>query len=104
MDRLKEECGVVAVYQMGNGRPVQNVAPVVIRALIDLQNRGQLSAGLTSYNPDRAREKTERIYEIMERIIQISKQEEIATAQAADRMAEDRLASVRAVRSLYRRR
>jgi len=56
------------------------------------------------YNSDRAREKTERIYETMERIIQISKREEIATAQAADRMAEDRLASVRAVRSLYRRR
>ena len=55
MDRLKEECGVVAVYQMDNGRPGQNVAPVVIRALIDLQNRGQLSAGLTSYNPDRDR-------------------------------------------------
>ena len=56
------------------------------------------------YNPDRAREKTEHIYEIMERIIQISKQEEIATAQAADSIAEDRLASVRSVRSLYRRR
>ena len=56
------------------------------------------------YNPDRAREKTERIYDTMARIIQISKREEIATAQVADRMAEDRLASVRAVRSLYRRR
>ena len=56
------------------------------------------------YNPDRAREKTERIYDTMARIIQISKSEEIATAQVADRMAEHRLASVRAVRSLYRRR
>ena len=56
------------------------------------------------YNPDRAREKTERIYDTMARIIQISKREEIATAQVADRMAEDRLTSVRAVRSLYRRR
>jgi amidophosphoribosyltransferase len=54
MDRLKEECGVVAVYQMGsrNGR---NVYPLVVRALLELQNRGQLSAGLTSYNPDRNR-------------------------------------------------
>ena len=50
------------------------------------------------YNPDRAREKTERIYEIMEKVIAISKREEIPTAKAADRLAEDRLNSVRSIR------
>lgn len=54
------------------------------------------------YNPDRAREKTERIYEIMDRVIEVSKNEEIPTAQAADKMAEKRLASVRAMRKIYR--
>ena len=56
----------------------------------------------TPYNAQRAREKTERIYEIMGRIIQISKQEEITTARAADRLAEQRLASVRAIKQIYR--
>ena len=55
-----------------------------------------------AYNPDRAREQTERIYEIMGRVIQISKNEEIATSKAADRLAEERLASVRAIRKMYR--
>ena len=54
------------------------------------------------YNQDRAREKTERIYEIMDRVIQVSKTEEIPTAQAADKLAEERLASVRAIRKIYR--
>ena len=54
------------------------------------------------YNPDRAREKTERIYEIMERVMAISKREEIPTAKAADRLAEDRLNSVRGIRRVYR--
>ncbi|HKI99624.1 MAG TPA: amidophosphoribosyltransferase [bacterium] len=54
MDRLKEECGVVAVYQMGNGHE-RNVYSYVVRALLEMQNRGQLSAGLTTYNPDRNR-------------------------------------------------
>ena len=54
------------------------------------------------YNQDRAREKTERIYEIMDRVIAISKSEEIPTAQAADRLAEDRINSVRGIRRVYR--
>ena len=57
--------------------------------------------GMT-YNPELAREKTERIYEIMERVIHTSKREEIPTFMAADRLAEDRLASVRGVRTMYR--
>lgn len=54
------------------------------------------------YNPDRAREKTERIYEIMGRVIDISKNQEIPTSQAADRMVEQRLKSVGSIKSLYR--
>ena len=54
------------------------------------------------YNADRAREKTERVYEIMERVISISKSEEIPTAKAADRLAEERLKSVRGIRPVYR--
>ena len=54
------------------------------------------------YNPDRAREKTERIYDIMGRVIQFSKTEEISTARAGARLAEDRLSSVQAVRKIYR--
>jgi leucine dehydrogenase len=57
-----------------------------------------------AYNPDLAREKTERIYEIMERVIHTSKREEIPTFMAADRLAEDRLALVRGVRRLRRSR
>ena len=53
------------------------------------------------YNPDRAREQTERIYDITSRVIHISKSEEIPTAKAADRLAEERVASVRAVRKIY---
>ena len=56
------------------------------------------------YNGDRAREKTERIYEFMTRVIEISKEEEIPTAKAADRMAEQRLNSVAAVKNIYRGR
>lgn len=59
--------------------------------------------GIT-YNPDLAREKTERIYEVMERVIHTSKREEIPTFMAADRLAEDRLAAVRGVRQLRRAR
>ena len=57
----------------------------------------------SQYNPDRAREKTERIYEIVQRVIAISKREGIPTSKAADRLAEDRLASVRGIKPLYRR-
>ena len=53
MASLKEECGIVAAYQMGSSP--RNVSPYIVRGLLELQNRGQLSAGLTSYNPERGR-------------------------------------------------
>jgi len=52
MDQLKEECGIVAAYHFGK---TQNVVTRVVRGLLDLQNRGQLSAGITSFNPQRNR-------------------------------------------------
>jgi leucine dehydrogenase len=55
-----------------------------------------------AYNPERAREKTEHIYNIMGQVIEISKREEIPTAQAADKMAEERIASVRKIKGIYR--
>ena len=54
------------------------------------------------YNADRAREKTERIYEIIGRVIEISQTREIPTSLAADQMAEQRLNSVRSIKNLYR--
>ena len=54
------------------------------------------------YNSERAREKTERIYEIIGRVIEISQSQEIPTSLAADRMAEQRLTSVRSIKKLYR--
>ena len=59
--------------------------------------------GDAGYSPERAREKTERIYEIMANVIRTSQAEEIPTAAAADRLAEERLNSVRGVRSIHRR-
>jgi leucine dehydrogenase len=58
----------------------------------------------SEYNPERAREKTERIYDIIGQVIAISKREEIPTSKAADRLAEDRLSSVRGIKPMHRPR
>ncbi|MCA9066422.1 MAG: amidophosphoribosyltransferase [Planctomycetaceae bacterium] len=61
MDELKHECGIAAVYHLSQG----DVSPLVPLAnpdsasrlipgmLLDMQNRGQLAAGFTTYNPGR---------------------------------------------------
>ena len=54
------------------------------------------------YSADRAREKTERIHEIMGSVIRTSQAEEISTATAAARLAEERLESVRRIRTMHR--
>ena len=59
--------------------------------------------GDAGYSPERAREKTERIHEIMASVIRTSQAQEISTAAAADILAEERLASVRAVRPIHSR-
>ena len=45
-------CGIVGIYSKDR---TKNVYPLVVKALLDLQHRGQLSAGITSYDPDRKR-------------------------------------------------
>ena len=62
MGELHHECGVAAVYHAA-GRPVSSLAPIagdvnsvarlVPRMLLDMQNRGQLAAGMGSFRPDR---------------------------------------------------
>jgi len=61
MEDLQHECGVAALYHLpgqkvsslipdGDPRRVTDLMP---RMLIDLQNRGQLAAGMTSYDAER---------------------------------------------------
>ena len=62
MGELNHECGVAAVYH-ALGAPVSALAPItgdrnsvarlVPRMLLDMQNRGQLAAGMSSFNPNR---------------------------------------------------
>jgi len=61
MSDLGEECGIVAVYHLPRngvsslcreGGP-DEVSRLVPRMLLDVQNRGQLAAGFTTYNPRR---------------------------------------------------
>jgi len=61
MTELHEECGVAAIYHLPHGEPSplcpsqgrEAVSVLVPRMLLDLQNRGQLAAGFTTYNPSR---------------------------------------------------
>src|SRR4029453_19542499 len=61
MDELHHECGVAALYYMpgrGDRSPVwtgdpDQISRLMPRMLLDLQNRGQLAAGMATYNPDR---------------------------------------------------
>lgn len=60
-DELRHECGIAAVYHLP-GKPVSPLCPpqgpgevsrLMPRMLLDIQNRGQLSAGMASYQADR---------------------------------------------------
>jgi amidophosphoribosyltransferase len=63
MGSMREECGVAAVYHLPGDRvsplgPEQGpdqVSRLMPRMLLDIQNRGQLSAGMTTYHPGRKR-------------------------------------------------
>lgn len=60
-DEMHHECGIAALYWLdesqGRGGPASrtvrngNVAPLLPRMLLDLQNRGQLAAGMSRYRP-----------------------------------------------------
>ncbi len=62
MGELHHECGVAAVYHTA-GRTISGLAPIpgdvnsvarlIPRMLLDMQNRGQLAAGMASFRPDR---------------------------------------------------
>ncbi len=61
MSQLHHECGLAAVYYL-HGEAASLLCPphrpdevsrLVPKILLDVQNRGQLSAGMTSFNPDR---------------------------------------------------
>ncbi|NLE36447.1 MAG: amidophosphoribosyltransferase, partial [Pirellulaceae bacterium] len=61
MGELREECGVAAIYHLDSAEPSplcpaggpEEVSRLMPRMLLDIQNRGQLAAGMTSYNPRR---------------------------------------------------
>lgn len=61
MSELRHQCGIAAVYHLP-GRAASPLCPelgteevsrLIPRMLLDMQNRGQLSAGMTSYHPGR---------------------------------------------------
>lgn len=59
MSEIHDECGVAAVYHLpGDESPLcpggrDNAHRLIPRMLLDIQNRGQLAAGFTSYKPNR---------------------------------------------------
>ena len=62
-------CGVIGAYSLKD--KTKNVYPLIVRGLLDLQHRGQLSAGITSYNPDRKRilqthKKNGKVHEVVD--------------------------------------
>ncbi|MEM1226385.1 MAG: amidophosphoribosyltransferase [Planctomycetota bacterium] len=62
MAELNHECGVAAIYHLsGRGRsPMctvdgpRQISRLLPRMLLDIQNRGQLAAGMTTFNSDRS--------------------------------------------------
>jgi amidophosphoribosyltransferase len=63
MSELYHECGIAAIYHFDSPTPSvlvppsgpENVSRLMPRLLLDLQNRGQLAAGFTTYNPQRGK-------------------------------------------------
>ena len=54
-----------------------------------------------TYDETLAAERTGRIYDTLQQIIEIARSRGITTAQAADRLAEERIGAVRRVRRIY---
>src|SRR5262245_65381815 len=61
MDELHHECGIAAIYHFDSPTPSRlappagpgHVSRLMPRILLDLQNRGQLAAGFTTFSPHR---------------------------------------------------
>jgi len=62
MSELHHECGVAAIYHLATGEESsicpeggrEAISYLLPRMLQDIQNRGQLAAGMTTYNPNRS--------------------------------------------------
>src|ERR1700724_4057718 len=63
MGELHHECGIAAIYHLYSGNASrlapphgqENVSRLMPRMLLDLQNRGQLAAGFSTFNPERGK-------------------------------------------------
>ena len=53
MSEAKHECGIAAVYLKNNGDSANKALFYLYKLLLNQQNRGQLSAGVTTYNENR---------------------------------------------------
>jgi amidophosphoribosyltransferase len=61
MGELRHECGIAAIYHLYSANASRladlmgqdHVSRLMPRILLDLQNRGQLAAGMTAFNPER---------------------------------------------------
>ena len=61
MSEIHHECGVAAIFHLPSETPSplcveqgpEQISRLMPRMLQDIQNRGQLAAGITSFNPDR---------------------------------------------------
>ena len=91
MSELHEECGVAAIYHFAsNGTsslcPSQGreaVSMLMPRMLLDLQNRGQLAAGITTYSPSRKQLiDTHKDVGTVSEVFHISKQEKFMRLMA----------------------
>ena len=54
LDDVHEECGICAIYIKENGDSANKALFYLYKLMLNLQNRGQLSAGVTTFNPKRA--------------------------------------------------
>src|ERR1700751_4328609 len=76
MDELHHECGIAALYHLPSPEAsplaplqgAQQVSRLMPRLLLDLQNRGQLAAGFSTFNP--AREKLLETYKQIGTVIE----------------------------------
>ena len=87
MDELQHECGLAAIYcfdetiptHVGDGRPAREFHRLIPRMLLDLQNRGQLSAGMASYDANR-----DQILEIHKDVGTVSESFRLSHAKKAE--------------------
>jgi leucine dehydrogenase len=57
---------------------------------------------IEGWSEERALAKAAGIYDTVQRVVEVATREKMTTAEAADRLAEERLASLRALREVRR--